>query len=541
MTNVAGHAMGAPVGICATTTSGDAPAFEFRALTKQFGGTQALKGVNLEIRAGEVHGLLGENGSGKSTLIKVLAGFHAPEAGELYVNGHPVALPLQAGQFREFGASFVHQDLGLIPSLTVLENLRISDFGSSGKHRWRIPWARERRRARALFEQHGLPLDPTALVSSLKSVERAMLAIVRAVEELRAAEEIYERKGLLVLDEPTVFLPKPDVDRLFALVREIAATGDSVLFVSHDLDEVRDVTDRATVLRDGRNVGTVVTADVSEAELIALIIGRHLEMLTNERKSVADAGVYARVREVTGGSLRGVSFDVHQGEVLGLTGLTGSGFDEVLYFLFGARNPEGGRIDVDGVELDLTRLSPGRAVGLGIALVTENRQRDGAVASLPIVDNMTLQVLPEFFNSVWLDWRQMNRRTANLMDAYDVRPRNPKLAYGSLSGGNQQKALLAKWLQIAPTLLLLHEPTQGVDVGARQQIFNLLRDVGAKGTPVICASTDHEQLAAVCHRVLVFGRGEIVQQLTDHELTKERITEQCYNSVGPLTRLEPVS
>jgi ribose transport system ATP-binding protein len=541
MTSVAGPAMGAPVGIGAATTRGNAPAFEFRGLTKHFGGTQALKDVNLEIRAGEVHGLLGENGSGKSTLIKVLAGFHTPDAGELYVNGHPVALPLQAGQFREFGVSFVHQDLGLIPSLTVLENLRISDFGSSGKHRWRIPWARERRRARALFEQHGVSLDPNALVASLKSVERAMLAIVRALEELRAAERIDERKGLLVLDEPTVFLPKPDVDRLFALVREIAATGDSVLFVSHDLDEVRDVTDRATVLRDGCNVGTVVTADGSEAELITLIIGRHLEMLTNQRTSIADAGVYARVRDVTGGTLRGVSFDVHQGEVLGLTGLTGSGFDEVLYFLFGARNPTGGRIDLDGVALDLMRLRPGRAVGLGIALVTENRQRDGAVGSLTIVDNMTLQVLPEFFNSVRLDWRGMNTRTANLMDAYDVRPRNPKLPYGSLSGGNQQKALLAKWLQIEPTLLLLHEPTQGVDVGARQQIFNLLRDVGAKGTPVICASTDHEQLAAVCHRVLVFGRGEIVQELTGDDLTKERITEQCFNSVAPLGRWEPRS
>jgi ribose transport system ATP-binding protein len=518
-------------------TAGDAaravngpPALELRDLSKSFGGTKALDDASLEIRPGEVHGLLGENGSGKSTLIKVLAGFHTPDAGELWVNGRPVPFPLHTGQFRELGLSFVHQDLGLIPSLTVIENLRIADL-SSNKYRLHIPWARVRRQASGIFSQYGVAINPSAPVSALKPVECAMLAIVRAVEEMRAEEQAYDRKGLLVLDEPTVFLPKADVDRLFALVREIVSGGDSVLFVSHDLDEVRDITDRVTVLRDGRNVGTVVTREATEGALVELIIGRRLTSLAAERDELGEAPVDTRVRNLTGGRLEGLSFEVHKGELVGLTGLVGSGFEEVPYFLFGASKPQSGRLEVAGNNLDLSQMSPSRAVSLGIALVPADRQRDGAVDSLPIVDNMNLQVLDEFFNSIWLDRRRMKTRTVGLMTMYDIRPPQPELIYGTLSGGNQQKSLLAKWIQIDPTLLLLHEPTQGVDIGARQQIFKLLREVSGRGTSVICASSDYEQLAAVCDRVLIFGRGRIVQQLSGADVTKERITEQCYNSV----------
>ena len=284
-------------------------------------------------------------------------------------------------------------------------------------------------------------------------------------------------------------------------------------------------------MRDGRNAGTLVTSEATEGALVELIIGRRLTSLAMDHDERGEAVVHTRVRDLTGGRLSGLSFEVHEGEVVGLTGLVGSGFEEVPYFLFGASKPQSGRLELAGNDLDLAQMSPSRAVALRIALVPADRQRDGAVGSLPIVDNMNLQILDEFFNSIWLDRRRMKTRTAGLMTTYDIRPRRPGLIYGSLSGGNQQKSLLAKWMQIDPTLLLLHEPTQGVDIGARQQIFKLLREVSGRGTSVICASSDYEQLAAVCDRVLIFGRGRIVQQLSGAEVTKERITEQCYNSV----------
>ena len=505
------------------------PTLSIRGLCKTFGGVRALRGVDLEILPGEVHGLLGENGSGKSTLIKVLAGFHQPEEGELEIHGRPVKLPLHTGQFRELGISFVHQDLGLIPSLSVVENLRINELANPKSPV--ISWSKERRLARQVFAKYGLALDPGKTVADLMPVERALLAIVRAVEEMRADEE-HASRGLLVLDEPTVFLPKTGADRLFDLVREIVGTGASVLFVSHDLDEVAEITDRVTVFRDGQNVGTIVTRDANPGEIVELIIGRKLTALEAQGADVSGKEVKASVRRLQGNGLEELDVDLHAGEVLGVTGLAGSGFEQIPYLLFGAWRPQTGRLVLDGNDLDLTRMSPSRAIALGMALIPADRQKDGAVGSLPIVDNISLQVLKQHFNGIKLDRRAMTRNAREGMGAYDVRPNDPSLPYGALSGGNQQKALLAKWMQTDPALLLLHEPTQGVDVGARHQIFTMIRAAAEKGMSVICASSDYEQLATICDRVYVFGRGRVVAVLTGDEVTKERITEQCYNSLS---------
>lgn len=506
-----------------------APTLSIRGLDKSFGGVQALKSVDLTILPGEVHGLLGENGSGKSTLIKVLAGFHQPEAGELQVHGQRVKLPLHPGQFRSLGMSFVHQDLGLVPTLTVIENLRIAELANPKSPV--ISWSKERHKARETFARYGVVLDPGARVSDLLPVERALLAIVRAVEEIRA-DERHAGRGLLILDEPTVFLPKTGADKLFALVREIVNTGASVLFVSHDLDEVAEITDRVTVLRDGRNAGTIVTKDAVAGEIIEMIIGRKLTMLEAQHHDLSGKEIRASVRNLTGGSLEPLSFDLHAGEVFGVTGLAGSGFEQIPYLLFGAWPATAGRIALDGNDLDLTRMSPSRAMALGVALIPADRQKDGSVGSLSIVENISLPVLNRFFNGVKLDRRGMTSEAAAGMTRYDVRPNNPALAYGSLSGGNQQKALLAKWMQTEPSLLLLHEPTQGVDVGARSQIYTIIREAAATGMSVICASSDYEQLATICDRVYVFGHGAVVSILSGTEVTKERITEQCYNSVS---------
>ena len=500
-------------------------------LSKSFGGARALDDVSLTVEPGEVHGLLGENGSGKSTLIKVLAGYHSPDAGSLSVYGQPVKLPLRPGQFKSLGMDFVHQDLGLIPSLTVIDNLYVGELASP-RHHLHISWTSERRKARETVARYGLRIDVRARVSDLTPVERALFAIVRAVEGMRTGlGGANGGGGILVLDEPTVFLPRTGIDQLFALVREIAASGASVIFVSHDLDEVREITDRTTVLRDGRVVGTVVTAETSETELVRMIIGRHLEMLDASPHDLLEQDVEIDVQGLTGGTLRSVSLELHEGEVLGLTGLSGSGFEEMPYFLFGAWRAESGRLRLHGLEHELPNLTPAAALAAGIALVPADRQQDGVVASLPVYDNILMRSLRAFFRTGALRRRRMLRRARQLMSDFDVRPADPRMICSSLSGGNQQKALLAKWLHRNPRLLLLHEPTQGVDVGARQQIFSLVREAAAQGTSVICASSDYEQLAAICDRVLLFARGRIVEQLVGEAVTKDRITERCYNSV----------
>jgi ribose transport system ATP-binding protein len=499
------------------------PALVARGISKSFGGTRALADVGLTVLAGEVHGLLGENGSGKSTLIRILAGYHAPDpGGELEVGGRPVGLPLRPGEPRRLGLSFVHQDLGLIPSLSVLENLRLGEL-SVGRG-LRISWSRERRRAREAFSRYGLDLDPRTRVADLEPLERALLAIVRAAEEMRTSG------GLLVLDEPTAFLPRTETEQLLSLVRELAASGDSVLFVSHDLEEVMSVTGRVTVLRDGRSLATVATGEVAVQDLVELIVGRRLEPGHRAPREPREREAAASVVDLSGDAVRGVSFDVRRGEVLGLTGLAGSGFEEVLALLCGARPASRGRLVLAGASHDVTRLTPDAALGAGIALLPADRHRDGGVGSLSVADNVTLPVVDRYAPRGRLRRARLLRDAAKLLAQHDVRPRDPKLLYRALSGGNQQKALIAKWLSTKPRLLLLDEPTRGVDVGARLQIFALIRDAARAGASVLCASSDHEQLSEICDQVLVFSGGLVVSRLAGDDLAKERIAEACYRT-----------
>jgi ribose transport system ATP-binding protein len=509
------------------------PALCAREICKTFGGAQALDAVSLGVRVGEVHGLVGENGSGKSTFIKILAGYHAPDSGELEVWGRSVKLPLHAGEFRRLGIDFVHQDLGLIPSLSVVENLRIAHLAAA-KDRLHISWRAERRRARATFARYGIDLDPGAAVGDLRPVERALLAIVRAVEGVREATAKAGETGgggLLVLDEPTVFLPRTEVDELFGLVREVALSGASVLFVSHDLAEVLEICDRVTVLRDGRVVDTVEARASNHASLVEMIVGGNLAAIQPHARDVRQHEVVAQVVDCAGGIAGGVSLELRRGEILGLTGLVGSGFEELPYLLYGAWPALRGRLVLRGRTHNLRKMTPVRALELGMALVPADRQRDAAIPSLSITDNMTSQSLGRFVKRMVLRRRTMVKATGELMARFDVRPSDPRPLYESLSGGNQQKALLAKWLEQEPPLLLLHEPTQGVDVGAREQIFRLIRAAAANGTSVICASSDYEQLAAICDRVFVMSRGALSCELTGADVTKDGITKRCYDSI----------
>lgn len=513
------------------TGSRDEPALEVRNLAKTFGGVQALRGVDFTVRAGEIHGLLGQNGSGKSTLIKVLAGFHAPDpGGELTVYGTKVPLPLGPGGFHPLGMRFVHQDLGLIPSLSVLENLMIDDLSSSAQ--WAISWAKARAKATELFDRYGLSLDLRQPVGSLRAVHRALLAIVRAVGNMPAESDA--TRGLLVLDEPTVYLPGDDTALLFSLTRKVARSGAGVLFVSHDIDEVMELTDRVTVLRDGRVVSTATTSQTTPDEIIEMIVGHPMTEPDRSRTGRPGGPPHVHVRELAGGLVESASFETRRGEIVGVTGLSGSGFEDVPYLLFGVGEASSGTLTVGADELALRDLSPPRAFKAGLALVPADRQRDGAILSLSVLNNVSMQILGDFQHGPLLRRRQLMASARSVLDQFDIRPADPTLTCSSLSGGNQQKVLMAKWLQTRPALLLVHEPTQGVDVGAREEIFAVLRTAAAEGMAVLCASSDHEQLALLCDRVLIFRRGRVVSELVADAITKESISERCYAAPSAL-------
>ncbi|MEM9199514.1 MAG: sugar ABC transporter ATP-binding protein [Pseudomonadota bacterium] len=508
--------------------AGDGPALSIEHLSKRFGGALALDDVSLTVARGEVHGLLGSNGSGKSTLIKVLAGFHAPEPGaRIALYGKRVPLPVPGGRVREMGLAFVHQHLGLIPSLSVTENLRLGALASSD--RLAINWRAEHDAAAAVFSRFELALDPRAEVGALSAVEQALLAIVRASEDLRAHSG---EPGVLVLDEPTPFLPRAGVEQLFRLVRQTVETGASVIFVSHDIDEVREITDRATILRDGHLIDTVETRRTSHDAFVERIIGRDLAAYAGMQKPRPAAGPEIWVEGLSGPGVEGpVDLGLAPGEILGITGLIGSGADDLPGLLYGARQARAGQLKLGRRRYALTTLTPQAALAGGIVYLPADRLGEAGIGSLPVGENVGLPVLGKLTRRIGLLARDIADHAAGLGKAAGVKPNAPELPLSALSGGNAQKALVAKWLQVAPRLLLLDEPTQGVDVGARQDIWDALDRAADAGTAVLVGSTDYEQLAQICHRVLIMARGRIVAELSGRDLTKEVIAEHCFRSV----------
>jgi ribose transport system ATP-binding protein len=497
----------------------DGPILAVRGLSKSFGGTRALSSVDLDVAAGEIHGLLGQNGSGKSTLIKLLSGFHAPDTGEVSVHGTPVRLPATAGELRRLGVEFVHQDLGLVDGMSVLENIRVGRYETASG--WRIRWRHERARCAGLLRRFGLDLDPDTEVRRLSRAERTIVAIVRALQDLR--EDAH--RSLLVLDEPTASLPAHEVDVLFDAMRRITVTGCAVLFVTHDLDEVFRVCDRVSVLRDGRRVATLRAGDLDQHSLVELIVGRDPGDLYPAVESHAAAPVL-EVRGISGDVARDVALTVRRGEVVGLTGLVGAGHDELPYLLYGAPPPRSGTIVVDGRPIGAP--TPQRCKAAGIALLPADRQRHSGVPRATLGENVTMPSLSTFRRWRGLDRRAERTAIEQVLDHFGVRPAEPDRPLYTLSGGNQQKALLGRWLRTEPRVLLLHEPTQGVDVGARTGIFEILRSSAAAGRSIVYASAEYDDLAHICDRVVVFRRGRVVADLGADALSHEQIVSQCY-------------
>jgi ribose transport system ATP-binding protein len=524
---------------------------EVRNISKTFGATRALRHVDFSIDAGEVFAVLGQNGSGKSTLVKVLSGFHEPDpGGEIVFDGEPMPIPLPAGMARERGLGFVYQDLGLVPGMTVLENLTIAARSASrgGSNFKPISWRREQREARKVLERYGLNLDPSMRVLELPLIDRALLAIARAAEELQDFRaRTGKTRSLLVLDEPTVFLSGSELTFLFDLIRIVTADGASVMFISHDLEAVRAIATRFVVLRDGAVAGTGAVADTTEDEMINMIVGSARERFERSALNTAESAVSAagagaapdrRVRDaelltvegLAGGTVRDLSFRVNEGEIIGLAGVTGSGNEDAPYLLFGGSADgdvaSAGTVRIGGKDYSARSLTSTQAIAAGLALVPANRPRDGAVGNLSIADNIFMLVYGSYFSRGLMTRRTMMTAARDRTDLYDIRPPDPSRLVSQLSGGNQQKTVLAKWMECRPRVLLLHEPTQGVDVGARAEIRALVKDACQdRGMGVVWVGTDFAELAEMCDHVLVLSKGRVVKHIGGDELTKAAIDE----------------
>ncbi len=385
----------------------------------------------------------------------------------------------------------------------------------------RIPWRRERRRVAEALAKFGVDADPREPVKNLGHVDRALLAITRSLLELP------DGGGVLVLDEPTAFLPDEDVEHLFGAVRKVAASGTAVIYVSHRLDEVLSLTHSVTVLRDGRVVADERIAGLTKDKLVELILGQAIENFYPEIPRAGSEQVFA-AHGIGGETVRNFSLSLSAGEIVGVTGLNGSGFDELPYLLFGAAQASGGTIHLPGSERPMRAVQPADTIAAGVVLLPGDRQRTSGVPGLKVKDNVSLPALSRFFHGGRLRHAEERRAVRSILDRMLVTPPNPNLLLGQLSGGNQQKALLGKWLQLNPKVLLLHEPTQGVDVLAKRELFLQIEQAAAEGAAVLIASAEAEDLSHLCHRILVLNNGDVVGHLAGADVRGDRIAQLSF-------------
>ncbi|MEA2330424.1 MAG: ribose transport system ATP-binding protein [Thermoleophilaceae bacterium] len=505
------------------------PALTVAGLSKAFGSTQALDDVSMRVARGSIHALLGGNGSGKSTLIKILAGVETADSGSLTIGSTTIEAAHQTpAQARDLGVRFVHQQQSTFGELTIAENLAFGHHFERGFLR-RIQWSRQRRRAAELLDRFGIEASPRALVSSLRPATQTMVAIARALQDQEGASA-----GLLVLDEPTASLTSQEVDVLLAALKRYAAAGQTILYVTHRLEEVVAVADESTVLRDGRVASVLPRERLDHDTLVSAIVGRQVSRIFAEKSKPPSEGTVLEAHELCGGPVRAANLQLHPGEIVGVAGLLGSGRTGLLRLLFGDAKPASGEIRIDGNAVTLH--SPARAMRAGIVFVPEDRARDASFHELSVRENLAIARLRDFRRVGWIDRRAERRKARELIGEYQISTRSEEAGFGSLSGGNQQKAVLARCLQGQPRIILLDEPTQGVDVGARAEIYRLIRGAVDGGMAALVVYSDLEELAGACDRAIVLDRGRVTCEVSGDELTESRLNELVHASGNGETR-----
>ena len=477
------------------------------AITKSFGGVHALRGVDFDVNSGEVHALIGENGAGKSTLMRVLGGEMAPSDGEISLDGERIEFR-DPGAARAQGIAVIHQELALAPDLSVAENIFLGELSQV------ISWSSLRRKARDLITSLGFNIDPARRVSSLAIAHQQVVEIAKALSR---------RIKIIVFDEPTAVLSTADAERLHKVIVQLRAEGVGIVYISHRLEEVWGIADRVTVMKDGRVVVTRATSELSIDEAIRMMVGRPLSALFPPKGDRAFGDEKLAVRDLNAGRLvRDVTFSVRAGEIVGLGGLVGSGRTEVARAIFGADKRESGTIVLGGSEARIN--SPKDAVNAGVCLVPEDRKLHGVVLDAPIRVNATMARLSAVVNRFGFLRNSLERSlVADLGQQLRLKASSLDAAVSTLSGGNQQKVVLAKWFHAGGDVIILDEPTRGVDVGAKSEIYGLVFRLAEAGKAVLVISSEHQELFGLCDRVLVMAEGEIRGELSPSQYSEENL------------------
>lgn len=502
----------------ASLTSSQEPWLEVRDLAKQFGGVYALKDVSLKLRRGAVHGLVGANGAGKSTLIRCLAGVIEPDSGEILIENHEVKIP-NPHAASDLGLAFIHQEVSLVPEFSVLRNMAMGIPPAT--HFGVIDWGPTRRRAEQVHERLGMHFSLNARTDELSTAEQWLVLIGRAL--MRDAV-------MIAMDEPTASLSAVEAERVHEVVRDLRKDNVAVVYVSHRLDEVLDLCDDITVFRDGEMVMTTPRANITKPDLVRAIVGGDVERIEKHDNQIKGR-VVLDVRSVSNKNLlKNVSLQVHEGEVLGLAGLVGAGRTELAQIIFGDERATSGEIYLDGEKTRFRSAADGTEAGIG--LVPEERRSQGVFLERSIGFNVTISSLMDSVISRWfpiLKPRHSNLRALKSTQEVGVNTQDMGMLIGSLSGGNQQKVVIARWITQKPKLLILDEPSRGVDVGARAEIHRVIRDLASQGTAVIAISSDSEELVDLCDRVIVMNEGKITEELTGSRITLENIVSMSFH------------
>ena len=486
------------------------PLVELRGISKSFVGVRVLNAVDFDVRPGEVHALLGENGAGKSTLIKVIAGVHSPDAGDIVIDGAPVKFA-NPGQAVKAGIAIVYQELLLFPELSVAENIFLNH---APKTPWgALDWAQMRARSRALLDDldsHHLDVD--AKVGALSVANRQRIEIAKALSQ---------NARVVIMDEPTASLAEADVQQLMTIVQRLRDRGVGIVYVSHKLPEIFALADRVSVLRDGNYVGTKAITEVTERSLVSMMVGRSIDQLFPKEEAKIGAP-RLELRDVSHGKgVRNVSFAVRSGEIVGLAGLVGSGRTETALTIFGITPATSGEILIEGKPVAIK--SPQQARDLGIAYVPEDRGLQGLVRPQTIAENISLTVLRKLARAFIVDRGKEDRLARDFIKRLGIRARGPGQAARQLSGGNQQKVVLAKWLAAEPSILIMDEPTRGIDVGAKSEIHGLMSKLAQNGLAILMISSELPEVLGMSDRVLVMNGGRIVAEIERKNATPETV------------------
>ena len=483
-------------------------------VSKTFPGVKALQDIQLEVAHGEIHALIGENGAGKSTLIKILSGVYQPDEGaEIIIDGE-VQKNITPLESLRHGIAVIYQDFSLFPNLSVAENIAmVSRVGQSTKI---VNWKETNRIAKSALAKLGLELPLSKTLSELSVAKQQLVAIARAL--------VNDAK-LIVMDEPTSALSRGEVESLFSIIRNLKDQGISILFISHKLDELFAISDRFTILRDGKYIGTFGEEELDDDRLISLMVGRKIEYKIFEKRILADP--IFKVRNLNkAGNFKDISFTLNRGEILGITGLVGAGRSELAQAIFGLSPADTGEISLEGTPLHID--SPEHSVANGISYIPENRLTEGLVLKKSMADNISLTVLDKISNKRGLIEKDAQQNlVAKWIHELNIRPNIPGMIASKLSGGNQQRIVLSKWLATEPKVLIVDEPTNGIDIGAKADIHQLLRDLSEQGMSIIVISSELPEILAIADRVLVMRRGRIAATLDGRNLTQEEIMKEA--------------